>query len=118
MGKPIGNRGMGETERERNMGRGMRETEREQGNGGMRETERGIDQEGEGKGNTKMGEGNRPRGRGEWNYKFNLILVKSGEGSFEGLTRECELPFFFMSSCESLMRRITYGNINLCFSLL
>ena len=67
----------------------MRETEREQGNGGMRETERGIDREGEGTGNRGMGEGNRPRGRGngrgEWNYKFNLILVKSGEGSFEGL---------------------------------
>ena len=71
----------------------MRETEREQGNGGMRETERGIDREGEGTGGIDR-EGNRPRGRGnreqgngrgEWNYKFNLILVKSGEGSFEGL---------------------------------
>jgi hypothetical protein len=60
--------------------------------------------------------------------KFKVILVKSGEESFEGLTRECELPFFFMSLCESLMRGITYGNnkgnynrtinINLCFSLL
>jgi hypothetical protein len=67
-----------------------------------------------------MGEGN--------GIKFNLILVKSREGSFEGLTRECELPFFFMSLCESLMKGITYGinkgnynntiNINLCFSLL
>jgi len=69
------------------------------------------------------------RGMGEGNgIKFNLILVKSREGSFEGLTRECELPFFFMSLCESLMKGITYGinkgnynntiNINLCFSLL
>jgi len=67
-----------------------------------------------------MGEGN--------GIQFNLTLVKSGEGSFEGLTRECELLFFFMSLCESLMRGITYGinkgnynstiNINLCFSLL
>jgi len=48
MEKPIGNREMGETERERNKGRGMIETEREQGNGGMRETERGNDREGDG----------------------------------------------------------------------
>ena len=85
MGKPIGNRGMGETERERNRGRGMTETDRELGNGGMREIERGndregegtwgIDREGEGQGTggidregqgqgTGEWEGNRPRGRG------------------------------------------------------
>jgi len=51
----------------------MRETKREQGNGEMRKTERGIDREGEGTGNRGM------------ELKFNLILVKSGEGSFEGL---------------------------------
>jgi hypothetical protein len=38
---------------------------------------------------------------GEGNGIISLILVKSGEGSFEGLTRECELLFFFMCLCES-----------------
>jgi hypothetical protein len=45
---------------------------------------------------------------GEGNGINYVILVKSGEGRFEGLSRECELPFFFMFLCESLMRRITY----------
>jgi hypothetical protein len=80
---------MREIEREREQGKGNERNQEGTGEWGNERNRKGNRLRGRGNREQGNGRGESTEKEGEWErgmeLKFNLILVKSGEGSFEGL---------------------------------